>query len=130
MSDNSKGGGSAVETLSAIGRSLQCFALETTLLYTHFKGGAEEPELREYPREDKEEDRADPHMEAGWHMFMASTLPLVISAPHIFEWETGSAAGIRSPSIQQPHGDLDSTCRSHSSRFKPELDFDSIVRFF
>lgn len=34
-----------METLSAIGRRLQGVAPETTLPYTHFKVGAEGPEL-------------------------------------------------------------------------------------
>lgn len=41
-------------------------------------------------------------MGAGWHMVVASTLSLVI-----FEWETGSAAGIRSLSVQQLRAGFD-----------------------
>lgn len=55
MRESSKQGGSAVETLSASGGRLQCVDPQTTLLYTHFKGGGEEPEVLEYPPEDNEE---------------------------------------------------------------------------
>lgn len=71
------------------------------LLYTNFKCGAEKPELWEYPPEDSsKEDRASYGSRLAHAHGIHSATGYFWTT--YFEWETGSAAGICSPSIQQP----------------------------
>lgn len=98
--------------------------LQRQLYFMHISRVVERsPNCEKYPPEEStEDDRADPHMGAGWHTPVASTLPLVIFEPRILNRKQDLLLAF----VLRPFSSLevDSTFRSRSSGFKLELDSD------